>query len=120
MTLLLRFDKGKSDQVCWLKKSLYGLKQSPGHGFDSFSEVLKLKGYKQGLSKYAVFVKAEEGKGCILTIYINDIILIGDHLEEMTRIKIALGKEFKVQDLGNLKYFHWCGSYKVKERYICI
>ena len=38
-------------------------------------------------------------------MYVDDIILTGDHIDEMSRIKLALGKEFEVKDLGDLKYF---------------
>ena len=38
-------------------------------------------------------------------MYVDDKILIGDHIDEMSRIKLELGKEFEVIDLGNLKYF---------------
>lgn len=105
MILSPGFDKGRSNQVYRLKKFSYGLIQSPKAWFDKFSKVLKLEGYKQGLSDHTRFVKAEEGKRCILIVYVVDIILIGDYLKKVTRIKIALGKEFEAKDLRNLKYF---------------
>ena len=88
-----------------MKKSLYGLKQSPRAWFDRFSKVLKSEGYKQSLSDHTMFVKTEGKRRCILIVYVDDIILTGDHIDEMSRIKVALGKEFEVKDLGDLKYF---------------
>ena len=41
MSLPPGFEKGKNDKICKLKKSLYGLKQSPRAWFDRFSKVLK-------------------------------------------------------------------------------
>ena len=38
-------------------------------------------------------------------MYVDDIILTGDHVDEIARINVALGKEFEVKDLGDLKYF---------------
>ena len=105
MTLPPGFEEGRGDKVCKLKKSLYGLKQSPRAWFDRFSKVLKVEGYKQCLSDHTMFVKTEGGRRCILIVYVDDIILTGDHIDEMSRIKLALGKEFEVKDLGNLKYF---------------
>ena len=52
-----------------------------------------------------MFVKTEGKRICILIVYVDDINLIGDHVDEMSRIKLALGKEFEVKDLGDLKYF---------------
>lgn len=72
-TLPSRFDNGKIDQVCKLKKSLYSLKQSPIAWFDRFSKILKPEGYKQGL-----FIKVEGDKKCILIVYVDDIIITGE------------------------------------------
>ena len=45
MDLPLGFDDNKKDQlICTLKKSLYGLKQSPKVWFDHFSKAVKLQG----------------------------------------------------------------------------
>ena len=38
-------------------------------------------------------------------MYVDDIILTGDHVDEISRIKVALGKKCEVKDLGDLKYF---------------
>ena len=35
----------------------------------------------------------------------DDIILIGDHVEEIGKLKSFLTHEFEIKDLGNLKYF---------------
>ena len=79
------FEKGRSDKVCKLKKSLYGLKQSHRAWFDKFSKVLKAEGYKQSLSDHTMFVKTEGKRRCILIVYVDDIILTGDHIDEMSR-----------------------------------
>ena len=38
-------------------------------------------------------------------MYIDDIIVTGDYLEEMTDLKKILAREFEINDLGNLRYF---------------
>lgn len=38
-------------------------------------------------------------------MYVDDIVLSGDSGEEMDKLKGLLPKEFKIKDLGNLKYF---------------
>ncbi|MCR2847972.1 hypothetical protein KN825_15555, partial [Weizmannia coagulans] len=38
-------------------------------------------------------------------VYIDDIILTGDHHDELQKLKEFLAKEFEIKDLGKLKYF---------------
>lgn len=103
--MTLPLDEGRKNLVCRLKKSLYGLKQSPRAWFDRFSKVLKQEGFKQGLSDHTMFVQIQDGNQSILIVYVDDIILTGDHTEEIARIKTALGKEFEVKDLGKRQSF---------------
>ena len=41
----------------------------------------------------------------ILIVYIDDIIVISDNLEEIQSLKVHLEKEFEIKDLGTLRYF---------------
>nr|CAN61409.1 hypothetical protein VITISV_035127 [Vitis vinifera] len=41
----------------------------------------------------------------ILIVYVDDIILSGNDMEELQNLKKYLSEEFEVKDLGNLKYF---------------
>ncbi|RVX15204.1 Retrovirus-related Pol polyprotein from transposon RE2 [Vitis vinifera] len=67
--------------------------------------VLKL-GYKQGQADHTLFVKkSHAGKMAILIVYVDDIILSGNDMEELQNLKKYLSEEFEVKDLGNLKYF---------------
>lgn len=48
---------------------------------------------------------SKEGKIAILIVYVDDIILTGDDSPELKRLKERLAEEFKIKDLGALKYF---------------
>ncbi|CAL5338710.1 unnamed protein product [Camellia sinensis] len=106
MTLPPGFSKkGEENEVCKLKKSLYGLKQSPKAWFDRFTKVIKGEGYCQGQSDHTMFFKHKNGKKTILIVYVDDIILTGDDIEEMRKLKTVLATEFEVKDLGQMRYF---------------
>ena len=51
------------------------------------------------------FKHNENGKITIHIVYIDDIIITGDALNEMGKLKSTLVGEFEINDLGNLKYF---------------
>ena len=91
--------------VCRLKKSLYGLKQSPRAWFNRFTRAIRKHGYKQAQSYHTLFYKQNDGKITILIVYIDDTILTGDDLVEMRRVKEQLALELEIKDLGNLRYF---------------
>eukprot|EP00261_Vitis_vinifera_P033077 XP_019074320.1 PREDICTED: uncharacterized protein LOC109122264 [Vitis vinifera] len=102
----LGFDGNYDSKVCKLRKSLYGLKQSPKAWFDKFAQSAKKQGYKQGETYHTLFVKfSSGGKIAILIVYVDDIILPGDDLIEMDRLKRSLATKFEIKDLGSLKYF---------------
>ncbi|RVW80146.1 Retrovirus-related Pol polyprotein from transposon TNT 1-94 [Vitis vinifera] len=94
------------NKVCRLRKSLYGLKQSPRAWFERFTKVVKGYGFVQCQSDHTLFMKHfPEGKLAIIIVYVDDIILTGDHEEKIDLLKKLLTKEFEIKDLRNLKYF---------------
>ncbi|KAH9679732.1 hypothetical protein KPL71_026249 [Citrus sinensis] len=48
---------------------------------------------------------SSKGKIIVLIVYVDDIILTGDDLVEMDRLKQSLATDFEINDLGALKYF---------------
>lgn len=100
------FEKFFGTKVCKLKKSLYGLKQSPRAWFGRFSQFIKSQGYTQGQADHTMFTKVSHGgKRTALIVYVDDIIITGDDLLEMNNLKKSLASEFETKDLGSLKYF---------------
>jgi len=92
--------------LCKPNKSLYGLKQSPRAWFERFTKAIKGKGYNQGQSNHTLFFKRFPGnKITILIVYVDDIIVTGNHEDEIARLKEVLNHEFEVKDLGSLRYF---------------
>ena len=92
-------------KVCRLKKSLYGLKQSPRAWFDRFRQVVCGMGYGQCNGDHTLFYRHSEKKITILAVYVDDIIITGDDDVEIAKLKGCLSQAFEVKDLGKLKYF---------------
>lgn len=94
------------NKVCELKKSIYGLKQSPRAWFEKFSRIVISKGYIQCQSDNTLFVNhSPQGKFVIIIVHVDDIILTGNHEEEIRNTNLFLAKGFEVKDLGHVKYF---------------
>nr|GEY69480.1 putative ribonuclease H-like domain-containing protein [Tanacetum cinerariifolium] len=92
-------------EVCLLKKSLYGLKQSPRAWFGRFTLAMKNNGFKQSNSDHTLFLNHRGNLITCLIIYVDDMIVTGDDKEEITKLKKYLFTEFEMKDLGRLKYF---------------
>ena len=70
-------------KVCKLKKSLYGLKQSPQAWFGRFTLAMIATRYQQSNADHTLFVKHKGGKGTTLIVYVDDMILASDDPEEI-------------------------------------
>ena len=46
-----------------------------------------------------------KGRIVVLIVYVDDVILMRDNVEEMERLKKCLASEFVIKDLGSLRYF---------------
>ncbi|CAL5321498.1 unnamed protein product [Camellia sinensis] len=93
-------------KVYRLRKSLYGLKQSPRDWFERCTQAMLQYGFKQSQADHTLFVKHFlHGKTTTLIVYVDDIVFTGDDVEEVPRLKEYLANEFEIKDLGSLKYF---------------
>ena len=89
---------GMKNQVCKLRKSLYGLKQSPRAWFERFTKIVSKHAFSQGQANQIVFVKHSlDGRITILIVYVDDIILIGDFGEEIANLKGFLAIDFEIK-----------------------
>ncbi|KAK2450734.1 putative mitochondrial protein [Trifolium repens] len=105
MTIPAGVQSHKPGQVCKLLKSLYGLKQASRRWYEKLTSLLIHEGYQQSTSDYSLFTLSSENDFTALLVYVDDIILAGTNTVEFNRIKSILDAQFKIKDLGALKYF---------------
>ncbi|CAJ2644692.1 unnamed protein product [Trifolium pratense] len=93
------------NKVCKLVKSLYGLKQASRQWYAKLTSLLLSHGYKQAHSDHSLFTKHDASHFTLLLVYVDDVILAGNHMAEFSYVKNLLHNAFKIKDLGQLKYF---------------
>lgn len=97
---------GGSHLVCRLRRSLYGLKQSPRAWFGRFSSTLIEFGMTRCEADHFVFfLHSSSGLCTYLVVYVDDIVNTGDDFNDIFRLKSHLQRQFQMKDLGPLKYF---------------
>ena len=66
---------GQEDKVYRLKKSLYGLKQTPKVWYNRIDEYLNSEGFNRSPSEPTLYTKVkQEGKILIVFLYVDDLI----------------------------------------------
>nr|KYP54533.1 Copia protein [Cajanus cajan] len=105
MTLPPGMYQNQSNKVFRLHKSLYGLKQASRQWYARLSTFLISHGYKQCSTDYSLFLKHNFNSFTALLVYVDDIVLTGNDLAEITNITQLLDVAFKIKDLGDLRFF---------------
>jgi hypothetical protein len=95
---------GQKHLVCKLKKSLYGLKQSPRQWYKRFDSYMIKIGYKRCEYDCCVYVKSlDDGSFIFLLLYVDDMLIAAKSIVEVNKLKVLLSKEFDMKDLGAAK-----------------
>jgi len=97
-------EPGKEHLVCKLKKSLYGLKQSPRCWNKAFQQYMELNGFQQSTADPCIFIRIVESSITIVAVYVDDLILITRTSQDMQYVKNLLTKQFKMEDMGKVHY----------------
>ncbi|CAJ2668539.1 unnamed protein product [Trifolium pratense] len=73
--------------------------------YEKLSTLLIHEGYSQSSSDYSLFTMKNGSIFIAILVYVDDIIVTGTSMIEINRIKNILDLNFKIKDLGILKYF---------------
>lgn len=99
-------------QVCRLLKSPYGLKQAPRQWFAKLSYALVSFGFTQSKSDYSLFTMEQGSSFTVILVYVDDMVLTGNDLSMIQKIKHLPSQQFHMKDLGAVRYF-LVGNYKM-------
>jgi hypothetical protein len=100
------FHVGGPNVVCKLHKALYGLKQAPRAWYQTFSAALTAAGYVVSDADPSLFI-LNKGDGDItyLLLYVDDILLFSQKMDNINKAKSLLKSNFAVKDLGEARHF---------------
>jgi hypothetical protein len=91
--------KGKKELLCKLKKSLYGLKESPRMWYKKFDTYMLGLGFKRRKNDHCVYFKLIGDHLIYFVLYVDDMFLIGNNKEIIQDVKYQLSSKFNMKDL---------------------
>nr|GEV11905.1 Pol polyprotein [Tanacetum cinerariifolium] len=92
------------EEVISILRSIYGLKQASRSWNKRFNEEIKRFGFTQNLDEPCVYQKASGINVTFLILYVDDIIIMGNHIPSLQSVKDYLGKCFAMKDLGEAAF----------------
>jgi hypothetical protein len=92
--------KGKKYLVCKLKRSIYGLKQSPRMWYQHFNTYILSLGFVRKKVDHYIYSKDEGGSFIYVALYVDNMLLIGKNMDTIKEVKKQLSSKFDMKDLS--------------------
>jgi hypothetical protein len=98
-------DSTRSDLVCRLNRSLYGLKQVSRAWYSRFASHQVSLVFVEAMLDRSMFIYRCGNDIVYLVLHIDDIVLMASSADLLRCTIVALQREFAMKDLGHLHYF---------------
>lgn len=112
--------RDEADKVYKLRKALYGLKQAPRAWYSKLEGYFIKEGFKKCYCEHTLFVKTKGEEILIVSIYVDDLIYMGNSSMFLEEFKRSMMKEFAMTDLGKMKYFLELKLCRMRKEYLSI
>ncbi|GJY39542.1 retrotransposon protein, putative, ty1-copia subclass [Tanacetum coccineum] len=109
-------DPNHPRKVCKLQRSIYGLKQASRSWNKRFDKEIKRFEFAQNLDEPCVYQKASESNVTFFILYVDDIIIMGNHIPSLQSVKDYLGKCFVMKDLGEAAFIFGIKIYRDRSK----
>ena len=103
LEVYLKQPKGADDgtsRVLRLRKAIYGLKQSPREWSKELKSKLTQRGFSSPISDQAIFMRLDPKVRAYVATWVDDLLIVADHLRQVELVKAELGESFSIKDLG--------------------
>lgn len=86
-------------------RTRYGLRQAPRAWYSRIEGYFAKEGFEKCYCKHTLFVKTDQEKILIVSLYVADLIYTGNSVSLLESFKASMMKEFAMTDLGLMKFF---------------
>lgn len=95
----------KGEFVCKLNKSPYGLKQASRVWNERFHGFVLQNGFVRSEHDHCLYTRGNGKNMVYLLLYVDDLILLGEDINDIIKIKQLVSKEFEMRDMGETRNF---------------
>jgi len=89
-------------KVCFIKKSFYGLKQSPRQWYKRLDSFMIKVRYNRCEYDNCIYFKSNDDPTYLL-LYVDDMLIVVRNKTHIQKLKAQLKREFNMKDLGESK-----------------
>ena len=107
MSQIPGFEDGTA-RLCVLKKTLYGLKQSPREWNQVMDEFLKKEGFNPINADSCIYIKRMGKELLLVAVYVDDIITCGKENEALRQFRASMHMRFNMKPGGLLSLYLGC------------
>ena len=86
--------------MCFLRRAIYGLKQSLRAWFAKLSGLLSSYGFTSCIVDHTVLINKTQGDIVILVVYVDDVLLTGSDDTNIYATKTYLQQHLSILDFG--------------------
>ena len=96
--------KGQEHKMCKLKRSIYGLKQSYRKWYFRFHDSIISHGFEMIEKDHCVYLKRSKKSVLILSLYVDDILIVGNDMDSIVATKKWLSSTIEMKDMGEAHF----------------
>lgn len=97
--------EGEEHKVLQLRKALYGLKQAARAWNAKFDTTMLSLGFQRSSAEHGVYTRARGLSRLIVGVYVDDLVITGHNVTDITSFKSEMKQLFRMSDLGLLSYY---------------
>jgi hypothetical protein len=97
--------EGNEHKVLKLKKAMCGLHQAPRAWNAKLDDTLTSLGFMRSSSKPVIYTRKSKSSQLFVGVYMDDLVITGPDNEDICMFKKEMVAEFKMTDLGLLRYY---------------
>ena len=94
----------RSSKVVKLRKSLYGLRQSPKLWYGHLAATLRQLGFTRSKANDCLFSRVTKTDAVHLLVYVDDLLIVGT-ADAVAQVKEELARKYTTSDLGECTQF---------------